>query len=691
MDLPANLPELRPELKLLSESQNRNGETVWLIADPVRHRYFHISQAFFELLVHWPADSCENLLASVNQNTAAGRSKLMELYEFLQTNQLLVQKYPLRDRSLLQRIAGLIFIRIPLWSPQKLLDRLVTLTRVIRLQQFLIALVLTAVVGLILLLRQWDQFISGFTYLYSGSGWLILILGIILCKFAHELGHGVIARRYGCHVNTAGVAFMFGYPLFFVDITDGWIVTDHRKRALISSGGLLAEGFVTAIAIWMWLLLPDGPLQTLAQFIITIGLLTTVLINLNPFMRFDGYFILADLLNIHNLQERSFDFGKWFIRKYILGWQENPPLETSRPMRGFYVIFAYLTWVWRFLIYCGIAWLAYQFFIKPLAIVIMGGAVWMLMLAPILREMEFYRRHSAQFKRKPIRWLWLGVCIVVAFYIIVPLPHRISLPAVLQSDTQFELLNVQAARLDSHGLSEGRQVGAGELLVELADDNLLQQLSLEKLRLRSAELELTYLIDSRSDLSQIRVLDQKRLNHASRIRNLESATERLHLRAPVTGTLRDVPYSLAPAVWLPESTPLGFVIDEQSVQLIAWVNESGWQQITKGSKGVFFPENSIWGKLSAEVDSIESLPADEMMTPYQMSVYGGSIPVMQQGDGRFAIAQTHYRVQMKVDVVDPGEFTQALRGTVRLWSDPYSLGGYWLDRLLALLIRETGF
>jgi putative peptide zinc metalloprotease protein len=155
--------------------------------------------------------------------------------------------------------------------------------------------------------RDWQRFVGTFPHLFS-LGALAFGVALFFAKFCHEFGHAFMAKRAGCRVQSMGVAFMVLLPMFYTDVSDAWRVNDRRARLLIGAGGVLAELLLACIALLVWSLLPDGPARTAAFMLASATWITTLVVNLNPFMRFDGYFLLSDLWEVDNLQGRAFAF-----------------------------------------------------------------------------------------------------------------------------------------------------------------------------------------------------------------------------------------------------------------------------------------------------------------------------------------------------------------------------------------------
>src|SRR5204863_9242324 len=138
----------------------------------------------------------------------------------------------------------------------------------------------------------------------------------------------------------------------------------------IALAGIWIETYIAIIAALIWTNSHDPTVKTIAYIVVAVNWVASLLINVSPFMRFDGYYVLADFLKMPNLQPRAFALARWQIRKWLFGWSISPPEKFSRSFHRLLVIYSILTWLYRFTIYVSIAVLVYHFFVKMLGIIL---------------------------------------------------------------------------------------------------------------------------------------------------------------------------------------------------------------------------------------------------------------------------------------------------------------------------------
>ena len=187
-------------------------------------------------------------------------------------------------------------------------------------------------------------------------------------KVIHEMGHALTAKRYGCRVPSMGIALLVLWPVLYTDVTETWKLVSRRQRLAVGLAGVTAELVFAVFATLAWSFLPDGPVRGAAFILATTSWIATLLLNLSPFMRFDGYFVLSDWLEMPNLHARAFAIARWWLRERLFGLGEPPPEELPPGRRRFLIVFSFATWFYRVTVFLGIAVLVYHFAIKALGI-----------------------------------------------------------------------------------------------------------------------------------------------------------------------------------------------------------------------------------------------------------------------------------------------------------------------------------
>jgi putative peptide zinc metalloprotease protein len=407
----ARFAPLREELELLPGPVGWDGAPTWTLHDPPTGRFVRLGWMEFQLLLRWRLGTAEAMVDAVAKETTLkpAADHVRRLAFQLQSAKLLRPASPEALAALKQQytaarnaswasvaLKNYLFVRIPLVRPDRFYER--NLPRIAWLfsRGFIVATVLAGLFGIILASRQWDSFVPGFPYLTTGEGIVLGILSLLLVKVLHECGHGFMSKRYGCRIRSAGVAFMVFVPMLYTDASDAWRLTDRRARLMIGAAGIMTELMIACWALLFWSFLPDGPIRSVLFFWATTTWVLTVLLNANPFMRFDGYYILSDWLDQPNLQDTSFQLARWHMRRLFLGIEAPIPVQVGRTRRRFLIAFAYIVWIYRLLLFIGIAVLVYYMTFKALGIFLAVVEIGWFILRPIVGELrEWWKARDA--------------------------------------------------------------------------------------------------------------------------------------------------------------------------------------------------------------------------------------------------------------------------------------------------------
>ncbi|WP_191622942.1 biotin/lipoyl-binding protein [Pseudomonas fluorescens] len=696
------LPALRADLQLSAAAPAFDGAPQWTLADPLRGRYFKLGSPAVRLLRHWALGDPQRVLAAANAEPGIPLQEglLEELLTFLGQHDLIAALDPRQRASYGLKAAGsrqslgtrvlhqYLFFRIPLWRPDAFLNRAWPVLERNGGWILRYCLPLLFILGLFLVMRDWSRFIATFPHLFSFGGVLAFGVALTFAKLLHEFGHAFMAKRAGCRVQSMGLAFMVLLPMFYTDVSDAWRVSDRRSRLLIDAGGVFAELVLAVLALLAWSLLPDGPARTAAFMLATATWVTTLLINLNPFMRFDGYFLVSDLWGVENLQNRSFALCRWQLRETLFGYGDPAPEPWPTLMRRRLLVWGYCSWVWRAVLFFGIALAVYHLFFKVLGIFLMAvELVWFIGL-PVYKELRYWWQRRAQ--ATPHKLFWLGAGLLAALAVLL-LPWRtaVEVPAVLEASRTSALHAPVAARLTALHVQDGQVVSQGQLLLELESPDLDSRQVIVR-----REIEILQLLSrrqaSRSETAgDAGILEQQLAEAVAEYRGLAAQRERLQIRAPQAGVMRDLPPELTPGLWLSPSQTLGRIV-EPGVRLRGYLAEASLWRVAPGSTGRFIADDPARAAIEVRLDTIDATGVSYVELEALTSDHHGPIAVRRDTQHRAEPVQAQYGVRLS-PLSDIAEVDQPLRGVVVLEGAGESLlGGLW-RRLAALGVRESGF
>lgn len=712
----AVLPRLRADLQVFPGPAAPDGGPTWSIFDPVRNAYFSIGWAAREILIRWGLGRAGAVVRAVGEQTTLkiDVGDVRDFARFLQINELTVADGPAavawlarrarsREKSLLsQAVHGYLFFRIPLLRPDRFLTAAAGLVEPLFSATWRRIVLALGVVGLLLASRQWDAFVGGLAGMATWEGAATLAVTLAVIKILHEFGHAFAARRYGCPVPAMGVAFLVMWPVLFTDVTHAYRLTDRRRRLEIAGAGVMVEMYIAALAVFAWALLPPGSLRDAAQTAAVASWVGTLAVNLNPLMRFDGYYLLADALNAPNLQDRAFALAKWRLREALFGLGEAPPETLGDRMRRGMIVYAFATWIYRFFLFLGIAALVYHLAFKALGIFLMSVEIVYFIALPICRELAAWwgKRRDVGVNRHVIATL-LGLCGLIGLTA-APFPWPVAAPAVLRPAAAAALHAPAAAQVGAFVAAAGAAVQAGAPLIELISPDLDYEAERAERRIKALEA----MIDRESALTdnadQVGVLKEELRTVQTLAAGLAALRRQLILTAPFDGRLTDSADPPRPGQWVRPEQVLARVISPDRRRATAFIAADDLSRVRPGATARFISDDPAAPVLALRLDEIASANADALDAPILSARVGGPIPTVplkgERGRGENGVGRERPAVPVYRAVLTPVDRDaaarlppQTLAGRVFIDAPPLSLLERGWNAAAAVLIRESGF
>ncbi|KPA92165.1 membrane-fusion protein [Pseudomonas asplenii] len=697
-----NLPSLRADLQLTPASAALDGSPRWTLADPVRGRYFKLGAQAIRLLRHWSLGDPARVLQAANDEPGLplGEPELEQMLVFLRSHDLIAALDPQQRASYAWKAAAsrqslwqmalhqYLFFRIPLWRPDAFLNRAWPWLARFGPRLLRYGLPLTLGLGVFLVSRDWERFLATFPHLFSLGGAMAFGVALFFAKLCHEFGHAFMAKRAGCRVQSMGVAFMVLLPLFYTDVSDAWRVNDRKARLLIGAGGVLAEMLLACIALLAWSLLPDGAARTAAFMLASATWLTTLAVNLNPFMRFDGYFLLSDFWEVDNLQGRAFALCRWRLREALFGYGEPAPEPWSASMRRRLLGWGFMSWLWRAALFFGIALAVYHLFFKLLGIFLMLVELGWFIFLPIFKETREWwaRREQAHTPRVLLSGLGLlGLLLLVA----VPWRSSVEVPAMLEAGRVTALHAPVAARVRQVNVEDGQRVEQGAVLVELESPDIESRSIIVRREIDILQLQLRRQAGRSETAADVGILEQRLAESVAEYRGLQARRERLLLRAPQAGQVRDLMPQLRAGRWVSSREPLARIV-EDGTRLRGYLAEEDLWRVAPGASGRFVADDPMRPAWPVELLDVDANGVSVIDQEALTSDHHGPIAVRRDENRRPEPVQAQYGARLKLleEVPTP---SHPLRGVAVLQGRSESLLGIAWRRMAALGVRESGF
>ncbi len=517
-----------------------------------------------------------------------------------------------------------------------------------------------------------------------------MLAALVVVKFLHELGHAFTAKRYGCRVPTMGVAFLVLFPMAYTDVTDVWKLADRRQRLAVGAAGVLTELSLAAWATLAWSLLPDGHLRNGAFLLASTTWISTVIVNASPFLRFDGYFVLMDWLDMPNLHQRSFALARWQLREALFGLREPVPECFTKTKHRALVAFASVTWVYRLLVFGGIAVLVYSLLPKPLGPLLAAVEVGWFILLPIWRELGAWRRRLPAIlpsRRSRLTLVLLGLVLLGLF---VPWDQRVSAQALLRPGEHLPIVAPGPARITALPIVDGQRVVRGQALFELdsPDIRLQQQTAAARADTLTWQTGAAGVDPTLREKQNVIEASRGKVNaelagfdgDATRHRPTAAFAGRIHLAEP----------DLQVGSWVGRNQRLAVLSDTSRWVVETYLPESELGRIEPGDTGRFYSETPDRAVLPVRVERVDRDATRVLPDGFLASSGGGKLLVRTQS-GQLVPEAALYRVTLSLEGAYAPAHAQILRGDVVLRAAPKAWADEFARKLGSLVVREAGF
>lgn len=381
-----------------------------------------------------------------------------------------------RTRSLREVLNPFAF-RLRLFCPDRLIAATLPYTRLLFHHWTTLCICILAIVACVSVLVEWDRFIAASSGLLAPSNWVLMIACWVMLKGVHEFGHAICCRTYGGRVGDLGIMFILFAPLAYVDVTTSWRFASKWQRIHVALAGIQMEAAAASIAAILWHFTDSALTAQMLVNIIVMASVTTVLFNLNPLMRFDGYFVLSDLIEYPNLYQDATRVVNEAASTLFYG-RDSLQVRSSFPRYLLTLLYGSSCWVWRALVCCTLLIVASTLFHGAgIVLAALGLLTWI--ARPIRAIVTKFLRFGKEQPRRQLRAFAVGTALALLWsglWFGLPSPTNTSNPGIV------DYARLAIVRVQSPGFVE--QVFAGENALVRQGDVLV--------RLRNPDLESEY-------------------------------------------------------------------------------------------------------------------------------------------------------------------------------------------------------
>lgn len=545
-------PSLRAHIKVYP--QTFRGERWYVLLDEISGSHLRINSSAYNVMGRFDGNITlgsifEVLHKDANPDDRPERDEIVRLVSQLfhlnalngikdKTTAQLVSDYSERESGKrFKKLISPLVIRIPMFDPDRLLEKISPEANwfftgwalFIWLVVFLIGLTTT-----LLYLPDIQSELSG--EIMKPRNLVLLWLLYPFIKLVHEFAHAICVKRWGGEVHEMGVTLLVLTPVPYVNASAASAFKSKWKRALVSGAGILVELFIASLAILLWSLSEPGLFHDCMLGLFLIGAVSTVVFNANPLLKFDGYFVLQDLIEIPNLYSRSAAWYRYVFKRYVLKLDDAVSPQTAHGEKRWFAFYGFASTAYRLVVIVSIV----GFLLGKYLIVGALLAVWALVqqaLLPIIRFVRYLHTAPELGSKRGTVWKTAGVGLVVFALVVflLPLPQSTMASGIVWVPEQGQIYAASSGFVDRVHRSHGEKVNAGDLIAEMSDPELELQLKIETSKLRAIGIEqrMTLLTDA----AAFARLEEDHARQNELVLHLEERTSQLKLNAQTTGIL----------------------------------------------------------------------------------------------------------------------------------------------------------
>lgn len=448
-------------------------------------------------------DELINLLSQLHQSDCLRSDTLPDAAEISER-----RRRDIRRRRVMSVINPL-SVRIPIFDPDRLLQLTLPVIRPMMTRTGAVIFAVVVATALVLAALNWSELTGDIVdRVMAAESLVALIFTYPFVKALHELGHGYALKRLGGEVHEIGIMLLVFLPVPYVDASDTAALGSKWQRAAVGAAGILVEALLAAVAMLVWINAEPGLVRSVAFNVMLIGGVSTLLFNGNPLLRFDGYYVFADLIEAPNLGQRASRYLGYLIQRYLFGVEDAESPATAPGEKGWFVVYAIASFCYRIVIMTVIiSVVATRFFVIGVVLAI-WAAVLMLGL-PLYKQLRFLLTSPVlrRNRRRALRATAAVIGCVAAALLIVPLPYSTVTQGVVWTPDEATVFAGAAGIVMEVVAEPNAYVEAGDPLIRLEDDFLSARV--EVLRAQVDELRLTYESRDLVDPAEARIVQQR--------------------------------------------------------------------------------------------------------------------------------------------------------------------------------------
>jgi putative peptide zinc metalloprotease protein len=644
-------PRLRPHVQITR--QFYRGRRWHVVRDPSSNQYYRLNPIAHEFVGLFDGrrtvEEIWKVVLERHGDTAPTQGEAIQLISQLYNSNLLAGDISPETEQMLRRgrervkkkatqqAIGIMYFKIRIFNPDRYLTWIEPMLRPLINRWGFLAWLAFLIYALAMVLPEWRSLAGGFDSVLAPANWGWLIVVFVVTKAIHETGHGVICKRFGGQVPEFGFMLLVLFPAPYVDASAAWALPSKWKRIAVGAGGMIFELFVAAVAALVWLNAAEGTVvRQVAYNAMFTASLSTILFNANPLMRFDGYFILADLLEVPNLMQRSMKMLQHLWKVHVYRLKNETPPTSSRGEAAILITYGVLAMAYRIFLFISITLLVMgRLFAIGLVLAIWTGVMWFVLPVGKFVHWQATGPNIADCRARVIATSLAAFAIGLGAIGLIPFPDNRRAAGVVESVEEPGVYFGAAGFVETAHVRLGDRVAEGDRLLTCSNPHLSSRLARVEGQIREAEA-IEQRAMGRGETAAALIARERISALREQRRTLRERVEALVVRAPRAGrVVGQDPESLV-GRYVERGDVACQVIDPDDLRVVALLDqrEAAWPTALGAEE--FRAEARLYSDVQRAVPAtVERVVALQRALPHASfsAEGGGQIQTSREGGG----------------------------------------------------------
>ena len=611
-------PRLRPTAQI--SRQFYRGERWYVVRDPAGNQFHRLSDPAYrfvglldgsrsvgeawELVGGQLADDAPTQPEVLQMLSQLYAANLIETDVTPDSAVVLKRQKMNNQRKMQQRLMNLLFPRIPIWDPDVFIKTWRPAINLLLSPLAAIVWVVVVVGAIAAIAPQWEELGQSAKNAIDPSNWVWLTISFIVIKFIHEMGHAFSCRRFGGEVHEVGIMLLVFVPTPYVDASTAWAFPNKWKRVFVGAGGMIFELFVAALCAFVWKFTygsGNSLVNQLAYNAMLIASVSTIVFNANPLLRYDGYYILSDILEIPNLQRKASEYTLGLIKRHIFRVKQQQPLPPVNQRIELF-IYAILSSAYRIFVSLAIAYMLFYTLpqeVKAIGLVMGATAFGTFAIFPLVKAVKYLATDPELHRKRGRAWAFSGTfaaaCLVVF--------GVIRFPVTVRAEGVLEAAGRAPIRVETPGfvkqvlVDDGQYVEKGQLLLTLENQAEATKLKQDQIELQIAELEMRS--SQVTDASKFSVDKERRDRLMKMLDEQQKRVDKLEIRAPISGRVVAPMIKNTQGQYLPTASDIMTITEAKNLEAFVVITQADRDRLK--SIGSYTTEVRVAGDLHTTI------------------------------------------------------------------------------------------